>query len=175
MLVLALAALLLSASLDTAQPSQLDVHAAIAARYHAQFRAAVKLPPKPTGEVVVRIVAWPTFSRTLTSTVAVRTAQGWRVEQVRGERDTTTREPVSFTLAKTVLPAADAARLDALLATPALYAEPAETNLCFDGTDTLVEIRAPGHERTAFQACQMDGLTGEISRLLVFETFAAKR
>jgi hypothetical protein len=129
---------------------------------HVHLREAMKLEAWPDGDVVIRIVTWPSWSHAIKSTTAYHTAAGWRVEQVTGERGQSSGDVTAVAVTSARLSPPVAARLERLLATPALYAEPMQTDACHDGIDTFIDIWSHGRGLRAYQVCAPQGLTGQV-------------
>lgn len=148
------------------------VNRALADRRDLGSKADVRLKPKGT---TVTVTSWGTLVPGRTVLIATRKRSGvWSMLEVHDNppstRHTATPE---MTVKRGRMSKPDSRALDALLADPCLYGEPAyignvypltdgEEGACYDGGDTLIEIALPGRRRTAFQACILYGLNGRL-------------
>jgi hypothetical protein len=158
----------------TISAAELDRYVKGAAASHAWYRGLVNLPPWPKGEVVVRMLSHSGGARSTTSTVAARTAAGWRVETViesewsRELRGYPNSLPSAGLRTRvSMLSPETAAKLDALLASPALYADAARANSCLGGLSAIIEIVTPTRRAGANHDCQMQGPTNDLVQLLL--------
>ncbi len=134
---------------------------------HRELRALVGTPELPDGAPVVRVLTTAGLEHYRSSATAVRSNGTWTLEFVDQAWDFRHNRAQPSKLTRTALSAEAGRKLDAELASDALYRQPHTMKAqCMDGANVYLEVLRARRPYQAARICEADGAIARIDAIL---------